>query len=90
METFFMNSKNSETNEPYKFKYDLIDKLDLKNPNKNMTLANLSNLSITLGKILNQLITIISLKYQHQLGMKHLNCLMDHIIYQKYKTILNI
>ena len=37
-----MNSKNSKTNEPYKFKYDLIDKLDLKNPNKNMALANLS------------------------------------------------
>ena len=42
METFFMNSKNSKTNESYKFKYDLIDKLDLKNPNKNMVLANLS------------------------------------------------
>ena len=42
METFFMNIKNSKTNGPYKFKYDLIDKLDLKNPNKNMTLANLS------------------------------------------------
>ena len=37
-----MNSKNSKTNEPYKFKYDLIDKLDLRNPNKNMALANLS------------------------------------------------
>ena len=37
-----MNSKNSQTNEPYKFKYDLIDKLDLRNPNKNMALANLS------------------------------------------------
>ena len=42
METFFMNTKNSKTSEPYKFKYDLIDKLDLKNPNKNMALANLS------------------------------------------------
>ena len=42
METFFMNSKNSKTNEPCKFKYDLIDKLYLKNPNKNMALANLS------------------------------------------------
>ena len=42
METFFMNSKNSKTNEPNRFKYDLIDKLDLKNPNKNMALANLS------------------------------------------------
>ena len=50
METFFMNSKNSNelkivkivTNEPNRFKYDLTDKLDLKNPNKNMALANLS------------------------------------------------
>ena len=42
IETFFMNSKNSKTNEPNRFKYDLIDKLDLKNPNKNMALGNLS------------------------------------------------
>ena len=42
METFFMNTKNSKTNEPNIFKYDLIDKLDLKNPNKNMALVNLS------------------------------------------------
>ena len=41
-ETFFMNSKNSKTNEPNRFKYDLIDKLDLKSPKKNMALANLS------------------------------------------------
>ena len=42
MKTFFMNSKNSKTSEPNRFKYDLIDKLDLKNPNKNMALGNLS------------------------------------------------
>ena len=42
METFFMNSKNSKTNEPNRFQYDLIDKLDLKTPNKNMVLDNLS------------------------------------------------
>ena len=42
METFFMNSKNSKTSELNRFKYDLIDKLDFKNPNKNMQLANLS------------------------------------------------
>ena len=41
METFFMNSKNSKTNEPNRFKYDLIDKLDLKNP-KYMVLGSLS------------------------------------------------
>ena len=42
METFFMNSKNSKNNEPNRFKYDLIDKFDLKNPNKNMALGSLS------------------------------------------------
>ena len=42
METFFMNSRNSKTNEPNRFKYDLIDKLDLRNPIENMALANLS------------------------------------------------
>ena len=42
METFFMNTKNSKTNEPNRLIYRLIDKLNLKNPNKNMALANLS------------------------------------------------
>ena len=42
METFFMNTKNSKTSEPHRFTYNLIDKLDFKNPNKDMALANLS------------------------------------------------
>ena len=42
METFFMNTENSKTSEPHMFKYNLIDKLNLKSPNKNMALANLS------------------------------------------------
>ena len=42
METIFMNSKNSKTSEPHRFKLDLTDKLNLKNTNKNMALANLS------------------------------------------------
>ena len=37
-----MNTENSKTNESHRFKLDLTDKLNLKNPNKNMTLANLS------------------------------------------------
>ena len=37
-----MNTENSKTNEPHKFKFDLTDKLSLKNPNKNIALANLS------------------------------------------------
>ena len=42
METIFMNSKNSKTSESHKFKLNLTDKLNLKDPKKNMALANLS------------------------------------------------
>ena len=42
METIFINSENSKTSEPHRFKLNLADKLNLKNPNKNMALANLS------------------------------------------------
>ena len=41
METIFMDTENSKTSEPHRFKLDLTDKLNLKNPNKNMALANL-------------------------------------------------
>ena len=74
-----MNTKNSKTSEPHRFKYNLIDKLDLKNPNKNMALASL-----------NRFIILISLKFPHLLGMIHLIYLMDRIIYQKYTIIWNI
>ena len=37
-----MNTENSKTNELHKFRLILADKLNLKDPNKNMTLANLS------------------------------------------------
>ena len=42
METIFMNSENSKTSESYRFKLGLTDKLNLKNPKKNMALTNLS------------------------------------------------
>ena len=42
METIFMNTKNSKTSEPNRFKLDFADKLDLKNPNRNIALANVS------------------------------------------------
>ena len=37
-----MNIENSKTSEPHRFKLDLTDKRNLKIPNKNMALANLS------------------------------------------------
>ena len=42
------------------------------------------------GKIQKSHTKIISLKYQLQHGMKNLNYLMDHILYQIFKIILNI
>ena len=37
-----MNTENSKTNKPHRFKLSLADKLNLKNPNKNIGLGNLS------------------------------------------------
>ena len=37
-----MNSENSKTSEPHRFRLDLTDKLNLKHPKKNMVLVNLS------------------------------------------------
>ena len=37
-----MNTLNSKTNESNKFIYQFTDKLNVKNPNKNIALANLS------------------------------------------------
>ena len=42
METIFMNKENSKTSELQRFILDLTDKRNLKNPKKNMALANLS------------------------------------------------
>ena len=37
-----MNTENSKTSEALNFRLNLTDKLNLKNPNKNMVLSNLS------------------------------------------------
>ena len=37
-----MNTENSRTNECHRFRLTLADKLNLKHPNRNMALANLS------------------------------------------------
>ena len=42
METIFMKTENSKTNERYKFRLTLADKRNLKDPNKNKALINLS------------------------------------------------
>ena len=52
-----MNTENSNTNKPHKFRLTLSDKCNLKDPNENMALANLS--IITNGKTLSLHITTI-------------------------------
>ena len=73
-----MNTENSKTNESNKFIYQFTDKLNLKNPNKNIALVN--QVFIIFGETLNLYTTTINLKFQLQLGMKLLICLMDHIL----------
>ena len=42
METIFMNTLNSKTNKSKRFVCQFTDKSNLKNPSKNIALANLS------------------------------------------------
>ena len=45
---------------------------------------------ITQGETLNQHTTTTNLKFQHQLGIMNLICLMDHILLQTSKATLNL
>ena len=87
METIYMNTENSKTNESHRFKLDLADKLNLKNPRKNMALVDLS--IYYTWKTLNLNTTTINLKYLLQLGMKLLIYLMVHILLMIYRITLN-
>ena len=82
-----MNTENSKTNEPHRFRLTLADKLNLKDPNKYMALANLH--IITHEKI-NLHRTTINLKFQLRLEMMNLIFLMDHSLFQTFKIILSI
>ena len=88
METIFMNTENSKISEPHKFKLDLANKLNLKNPNKNMALANLS-ICFT-WKTSNQNTTTINLRFLHQLGMKLLIYLMVLTQFVIFKITLKL
>ena len=86
--TIFMNFKNSKTSDPHRLLLNLTDKIDLRRQDKYIAL---SILAFTIyGKIFKKHVRAINLKYHLQHGMKNLNYLMDHIIYQVFKIILNI
>ena len=82
-----MNSKNSKTNEPHRFELDLTDKLNLKNPNKNMVLANLS-IYYTWKNIKSEY-SNKNLNILLQLGMIPVIYLMVLILLWIFKVILN-
>ena len=89
METFFMNSRNSKTNEPNRFKYDLIDKLDLKNPNKSMALANLSMYCTWKSTYNNNKFKILAPTFDLPDGSYNISEIQDYIEYiiKKHEAI---
>ena len=87
METIFMNSENSKTSESHRFRLDLTDKLDLKDPKKIIAFANLS--IYYTWKNISQNTTTINLKFILQLGMILLNYLMILILLRTFRISLN-
>ena len=85
METIFMNTENTEKCEPHKIRFDLTGKHNLKNPNKKMALANLSNHYTS-----SQNTTTRNLRFQFQPGMILLIYLMVLVLLQIFKTTLNL
>ena len=83
-----MNSKKSKTSDPRRLLLNLIDKIDLRREDKYIALSNLS--IYYTWKNIKKSYKIINLKYQLQHRMKNSNYLMDHILYQIFKNILNI
>ena len=88
MNTTFMNSKNSKTSDPHRLLLSRSEEINLKRNDKYVVLSNLS-IYYTWKNIKNHT-KIINLKYQPRHGMKSLNYLMDHFLYQIFKTTLKI
>ena len=88
MEAIFMNTENSKTNEPHRFKLDLTDKLNLKNPSKNMALANLS-IYYTWKNIKSEY-NNNKFRFLHQLAMILLTYLMVLTLLWIFRIILNL
>ena len=74
-----MNSENGKTSEPYRLLLNLTNKIKLKR--SDMLLYQI--LVCTIKSHIKR----IDSKYQLQRGMKNLNYLMDHILYQIFKII---
>ena len=83
-----MNTENSKTDEPHRFRLSLLEKINLKDPNKNMVLANLS--IYYTSKNIKSAYSNNRFKVLLQHGMINSICLMDHILLQTSKTTMNL
>ena len=85
MDTTFMNSEDSKTSDLHRLLLNLADKINLQGSDKYVALTNLS--------IYYKWKNIKKLCKNNKLssgnGMKCLNYLMDHILYQIFKINLN-
>ena len=82
-----MDSKISKTSDPHRLLLNLTDKIDLQRKDKYMASPNLSIYNLYMKKYRN---VMQEQQFQHQHGMKNLSYLMNHILYQIFKIILNI
>ena len=79
-----MNTENSKTSKPERFKLNLADKLNLEDPKKNKALANAS----IYYKQKN--LTTTNLKFQLQLGMTLLIYQIVLIQFETFNITLNL
>ena len=88
MDTIFINSENCKISKPHVLTLKLTNKLDLRLDNKVIAISNLSiyytwkNIKGTCNN------NKFKISLQH--GMKNLNYLTDHILYQIFRIILSI
>ena len=83
-----MNSENSGAYDPQRLLLNITDEIDLRR--KNNILLYQVLVFVIHGKISKSRMWIINLKHKLQHGMNNLNYLMDHVLYQIFKIILNI
>ena len=84
MDAIFMNCENSF--DPQRLLLSLTDKIT--RSDKHVALSKLS--IYYTWKNSKSYTDIINLKYHSQKGMENFNYLMDHILYQIFKNIVNI
>ena len=84
----FINTANSKTSDPHRLLLNLTDKIDLRKKDKYITLSNLS-IYYTCRNI-KKSYRDNKFKISVQYRMKKLNYLMNHILYQIFKIVLNI